>query len=157
MARHLGNFRVRPKVDELGVQTVEVRTTPVVIAQHLDWVLPQQAKRNDSGFEDALQAWRRSKSTGDMQRTLSFYTSDFSSFGKSLTAWTPTLKAEMEQSRGHELALKDLSILRWSDKADTMVVTFGEVAQGAMTGPVKRQYWIRQNNQWKIFFEGVVG
>ena len=39
-----------------------------------------------------------------------------------------------------------------------MVVTFGEVAEGARTGPVKRQYWLRQGGgAWKIFFEGVIG
>jgi hypothetical protein len=38
-----------------------------------------------------------------------------------------------------------------------MVVTFGEVPTGARTGPVKRQYWVRQGLQWKIFFEGVIG
>ena len=38
-----------------------------------------------------------------------------------------------------------------------MVVTFGEVPAGARTGPVKRQYWVRQGPQWKIFFEGVIG
>jgi L,D-transpeptidase YnhG len=38
-----------------------------------------------------------------------------------------------------------------------MVVTFGEVPLGSRTGPIKRQYWMRQGAQWKIFFEGVIG
>ena len=63
-----------------------------------------------------------------------------------------------ERAFSTEYALKDLSYLRWSDSADTMVVTFGEVAEGARTGPVKRQYWLRQGGgAWKIFFEGVIG
>ena len=37
-----------------------------------------------------------------------------------------------------------------------MVATFGEVAEGVRTGLTKRQYWIRQDNQWKIFYEGVL-
>jgi len=53
--------------------------------------------------------------------------------------------------------MKDLSVLRWTDSADTMVVTFGEVPLGTRTGVTKRQYWMRQGPQWKIFFEGVVG
>ena len=52
---------------------------------------------------------------------------------------------------------EDLSVLRWTDTADTMVVTFGEVSTGARTGPVKRQYWVRQGSRWKIFYEGVIG
>ncbi len=67
------------------------------------------------------------------------------------------LQAELARQRGGEIELKDLSFLRWTDSADTMVVTFGEVPRGARTGPVKRQYWLRNGAQWKIFFEGVIG
>ena len=38
-----------------------------------------------------------------------------------------------------------------------MVVTFGEVTDGTRFGTTKRQYWLRQGKQWKIFYEGVVG
>ena len=48
-------------------------------------------------------------------------------------------------------------MLRWTDAADTMVVTFGEVADGSRSGPTRRQYWERQRGQWKIFYEGVIG
>jgi len=59
--------------------------------------------------------------------------------------------------RGRPIELKDLSMLRWTDESDTMVVTFGEVPTGTRTGKTKRQYWVRQGNEWKIFFEGVIG
>jgi murein L,D-transpeptidase YafK len=139
------------------ISTVEVRTTPVVIAPQLRWVPPQSVKADGKPFEDVLQAWRSAKSSGDINRALSFYAADFNSYGKSLADWTPTLRGEVDRARGHDIALKDLSYLRWTDGADTMVVTFGEVLDGARSGPTKRQYWMRQGNQWKIFFEGVIG
>ena len=68
------------------------------------------------------------------------------------------MRKEIEKASGREIALKELSVLRWTDSnADTMVVTFGEVVEGSITGPKKRQYWTRQGNQWKIFFEGIIG
>jgi murein L,D-transpeptidase YafK len=139
------------------VRTVETRTTPVVIANSLRWVSPGSVQPDHRRFTDVLQAWRDAKAAGDMERILSFYTPDFSFNGKSLADWTPVLKVELTRSRGREIELKDLSFLRWTDSADTMVVTFGEVAVGARTGPVKRQYWVRQGPHWKIFFEGVIG
>jgi hypothetical protein len=63
----------------------------------------------------------------------------------------------VEKVRGKPIQLKDLSFLRWKDASDTMVVTFGEVADGERSGPTKRQYWIRQGSEWKIFFEGIIG
>jgi L,D-transpeptidase YnhG len=139
------------------VQTVEVRTTPVVIAHSLRWVAPQSLEQDSRRFSEVLQAWRAAKASGDVTRILGFYTPDFSGNGKALAEWTPTLKAELDRLRGRDLQLKDVSYLRWSDSAETMVVTFGEVAAGARSGPIKRQYWVRQGPQWKIFFEGVIG
>ncbi len=48
-------------------------------------------------------------------------------------------------------------MLRWTDSTETMVVTFGELVAGTNRGSTKRQYWMRQGQQWKIFFEGVIG
>ena len=138
------------------VKTVEVRTTPVVIATQLHWVAPHSVRTEGKPFEDALHAWRNAKTAGDLKQILSFYTPDFNSNGKTLAQWTPTLKAELATVQGRTIQLKDISFLRWTDTSDTMVVTFGEVAEGIRTGLTKRQYWMRQDSQWKIFFEGVL-
>lgn len=139
------------------IRTVEILTTPVVISQRLRWLTPTSVRSDSKPFEDALTAWQSAKSSGNMDRVLSFYSPDFNSYGKTLTEWTPALRGELDRVRGRAIQLKDLSFLRWTDAADTMVVTFGEVADGTRTGPTKRQYWGRQGNQWKIFFEGVIG
>lgn len=139
------------------IDTVEVRTTPVVIAPSLKWVSPQSVEPESRRFADVLQAWRHAKGSGDINRMLSFYTPDFSLNGKTLAEWTPLLKVELDRARGRDVQLKDVSYLRWTDTADTMVVTFGEVVEGARTGAIKRQYWVRQGPHWKIFFEGVIG
>jgi L,D-transpeptidase YnhG len=139
------------------IRTVEVRSTPVVIAPSLKWVAPQASTAEAKGFADTLAAWRAAKVTGDVGKVLSFYTHDMSANGKGVAEWLPQLKAEIGRARGRDLQLKDLSYLRWTDSAETMVVTFGEVPVGDRTGPVKRQYWMRLGQQWKIFFEGVIG
>ena len=90
-------------------------------------------------------------------RILGFYEPDFSGNGKTLDEWKAVLMGELERTRGRDLELKDIAFLRWTDGADTMVVTFGEVPRGSRTGTVKRQYWMRHGAQWKIFFEGVIG
>lgn len=145
-----------PDLDRI-LSTVSVRTTPVVIASRLNWVAPHSVAADSKTFEDALNAWRNAKTAGDMTRVLLFYAPDFRSYNKTLAEWTPSLRSEIDKIRGRSIQLKDVSYLRWTDSADTMVVTFGEVADGSRTGPTKRQYWLRQEGQWKIFFEGVIG
>ena len=145
-----------PDLEQI-IRTVAIGTTPVVISQRLNWVTPHHARSGGKQFEDALSAWQNAKASGNVDRVLGFYSPDFNSNGKSLSQWVPSLRGEMRNGQGRAIQLKDLSLLRWTDAADTMVVTFGEVAEGARTGPTKRQYWGRQGTQWKIFFEGVIG
>ena len=138
------------------IRTVQVRTTPVVIAEKLQWQPPQTVASNSQAFATALTNWQEAKSSGDMARLLKFYTANFRSQDKNLEQWTPALRQEVERLQGRPIQLKDLSYLHWSDTADTMVVTFGEVIEGMRTGMTKRQYWIRDGIQWQIFFEGVI-
>ena len=139
---------------ERVIKTVAIRSTPVVIAANLKWVHAQSLGPDVKSFDDVLNGWHQAKASGDMDRLTSWYASDFNSFGKTLAEWKPGLQAELKQLRGRDIQLKDVSYLRWTDSADTMVVTFGELVKGAKTGRTKRQYWVRQGSQWKIFFEG---
>jgi L,D-transpeptidase YnhG len=138
------------------IRTVEVRTTPVVIASELKWMAPEALISESKAFEDTLNAWREAKSRGNMSLLLAFYAPDFNSYGKNLQQWIPAAQLEIAKVNGKNIQLKDMSYLRWTDSSDTMVVTFGEVAEGAKTGVTKRQYWTRSGTQWKIFFEGVI-
>ncbi len=139
------------------IKTVEIRSTPVVIAPQLQWVQPADTQAPRKAFEQSLLAWQKAKSSGNLPATLAHYAADFDSYGKKLTDWTAIVQADMARAQGKGIELKDLSMLQWTDNAQTMVVTFGEVAGNAKTGPVKRQYWTRVGAQWKIFFEGVIG
>ena len=143
--------------------STEIRTTPVVIAQSLQWVLPAQSNAENKNFETLWMQWHRAKTGGDITSTLAFYTPDFNSYGKTLKDWTDVLGGEIKAARGRDVQIKDLSMLKWTESAQvsTMVVTFAEVIAGKTTGITKRQYWLRSPsdtaNQWKIFFEGVIG
>ena len=138
------------------IKTVEIRSTPVVIAQSLKWVPPQSIKAEVKSFDNVLQSWQTDKSSGDLARLSAWYAADFTSYGKSLNEWKPALEAEVKQLGGRDIQIKDVSYLRWTDSNDTMVVTFAELVKGAKSGRTKRQYWTRQGSQWKIFFEGVI-
>ena len=144
-----------PDLDRI-IRTVEIRNTPVVIANRLNWVAPQSLKPELNAFDAVLQGWHRAKTSGDLAKLAAWYTPDFTSYGKTLTEWMPLMQAELKQLAGRDIQIKDVSYLRWTDNADTMVVTFGELIKGSNTGRTKRQYWTRQGSQWKIFFEGSI-
>ena len=137
--------------------TVEVQTTPIVVAPKLTWVSPASLEPVKGNFETVLQEWRTAKSRGDWAQVQGFYASDFNSYGRNLSQWLPELKAETAKARSRQLQIKDLTLLSWVDTEEVMVVTFSELGRGAASGPLKRQYWVKIDKKWKIFFEGVIG
>ena len=144
-----------PDLERL-ISTVEVRSTPVVIAPSLQWVQPAALKAKRASFEQTLGAWQAARASGNLAKVVSFYTSDFSSQGKNFDQWLPSLEREVNAVAGRQSQTKDLSVLHWKDIAETMVVTFAELPANARTAPTRRQYWIKVHGQWKIFYEGIV-
>lgn len=138
-------------------RTVAPRSTPVVIAPHLDWVSPEVARAEARALRQTLEAWREAREQLDADRVLSFYSPNFQNGKAGLQAWRNTVERELARGRGRPAELKDLSILAWRDSVDIAVVTFGEVWSGERRGAVKRQYWGKEGGQWRIFYEGVIG
>jgi L,D-transpeptidase YnhG len=138
------------------LKSVRSRTTPVVIAERLNWVPKASIEPEKSNFNNTLMAWRQAKVQSDTAKLMAFYTPDFSNYGKNLTQWSSILSNELGKLKGRDIALTNINMMRWLDQSDTMVVTFDEVVVGQQAGVTKRQYWTRDGKTWKIFFEGVI-
>ena len=140
-----------PDLERL-LATVQIRTTPVVIAPELQWVQPEELEAERLAFESALASWKEAKSAGQSERLSAFYSSKLLA-GSGSGGGRP--EAGPDSAKGaRAVDIKDVSVLRWQDQQDTMVVTFGEVPQGQSRGVTRRQYWARESDQWKIFHEG---
>ncbi len=139
------------------IKTVEIRTTPVLIGKNFQWVRPTHVNSEKNSFTDTLQTWVQAKKKGGESALVKFYANDFNADGKDLSQFSLRLKTEITKLGDHPVQLNDVSLIRWTDEADTMVATFGEVIVGDKTGRTMRQYWQRRNNVWKIIYEGVIG
>lgn len=135
------------------IRTVQIRTTPVLIAQQISWVPSQSLVREQVSMETLLEAWSRAKSSGNLATLANFYAPDFSADGRNLMAHQAFLSADVGRLRGRPLTIKDVSILAWSDDAEIRVLTFAEVPAGARSGKQMRQYWERRAGAWKIVYE----
>jgi L,D-transpeptidase YnhG len=142
-----------PDLERL-LRTVQIRTTPVVIAPELRWVDAEALGEHRTRFEATLDAWREARGAADTDRLRGFYSPRFRAQGRDLQAWWQRTESELRTRGARDIELKELSILNWQDSENTMVVTFGEVPQGSSRGITRRQYWILENDRWQIFFEG---
>ena len=136
--------------------SVSARTTPVVIAERLNWVTKASLDAEKANFTYTLMTWRQAKVQSDLPKFMSFYTADFSNYGKNLTQWMSIATNELNKLKGQDIALSNINMMHWSDQNETMIVTFDEVVIGKRTGVTKRQYWTREGKTWKIFFEGII-
>ncbi len=141
----------------LLLRNVAPRRTPVVIVPHIEWVPIGGVARERDAARTLVEQWRQARSRGDVSKLSAFYSKQFSSGGADLAQWVKALDKDVRAARGRELELKEMSILSWRDSGEVLIVTFGEVLKGELSGPTKRQYWGREGGQWKIFFEGIIG
>lgn len=148
------------------VPFVDRQLTPVVIAPQLDWVPAQQAAQLQDDFKARLAAWRQAREARDVDAQMAFYAAPgtpvsaalagSASPGATLEDWPTRLQRQRDSTTGQTLQLSDVSVLRWDDQNPTMVVTFNERIGDKPASRLKRQYWVRQGEQWAIIFEGPV-
>lgn len=139
------------------LREVSPRRTPVIIAPKIEWVAQSHTERERTAARALVEQWRQARSRGDLSKLMSFYSTQFTSGTADLAQWSQMMSREVNAARGRESELKELSILSWRDTSEVLIVTFGEVLKGQVSGPMKRQYWGKEGGQWKIFFEGVIG
>jgi murein L,D-transpeptidase YafK len=139
------------------LRKVQIGATPVVTADSLQWITPPQAEKEAQTFASAVTAWKEARATGNEAQLKKFYLPDFqrNNNKKSIEGFS-VLHDEVEYARGKRVQFKDVSYLHWRDGDDTMVATFGEVFEGEKSGRTRRQYWLRQSGEWKLFYEEIL-
>ena len=140
------------------LRKVQIGATPVVTAPSLQWIPRPQAEKEAQTFTSAISAWKDARANGNEAQLKKFYLPDFQrSSSKKNTENFSVLHDEVEYAQGKRVQFKDMSFLHWRDGDDTMVATFGEVFEGEKSGRTRRQYWLRQGSEWKLFHEEILG
>ena len=139
------------------LRKVQIGATPVVTARSLQWISQPQAEKDAQSFTSAINAWKDARTQGNEAQLKKFYLPDFQRQAKKSADGNSIVRDEMEYAQGRRIQLKDVSYLHWRDSEDTMVATFGEVFEGERSGRMRRQYWLRQGGEWKLFHEEILG
>jgi len=140
------------------LRKVQIGATPVVTARSLQWISQPQAHKEAQSFASAIAAWKDARANGNEAQLKRFYLPEFqrNSNKKSIEGFS-VLHDEVEYAQGKRVQFKDMSYLHWRDGDETMVATFGEVFEGEKSGRTRRQYWLRQGSEWKLFHEEILG
>jgi len=135
--------------------------TPVVIVNDLEWLdstsnSPETQKKELSA---AIDKWLNDWKAQDTERYLSHYSKDFSSDGINFQKWAEHKQRVQASKPDVEISLSDISMFSYPDTEKKLVVV--DFVQDFKSPSLKnkmqkRQYWIQENNSWKIIYEGAV-
>ncbi len=135
--------------------------TPVVVAEHLEWIQPSALDGTRNNAIHLLGHWNELRHSHDIQPLINLYSKQFWNGSDDFNA----IKDKMARDHHRQsLAMKDrglsdVSIIAWRDRYDILVITFTETQPTSTDKNKKstrRQYWVLEGGQWKIFYEGVI-
>jgi murein L,D-transpeptidase YafK len=133
--------------------------TPVVIADNLEWLdstssSPESQKKELSA---AIDKWLQDWKAQDTDKYLSHYSKNFSSDGINFQKWAEHKQRVQASKPDVEISVSDISMFSYPDTEKKMVVVdfVQDFKSPALRNKMqKRQYWIQENNSWKIIYEG---
>lgn len=135
---------------------IEPGFTPVIISNEVEWLSLDDWQNTRRSLNDAIEAWRRDSESRDVERLLAHYSKDFRSDRLDRDGWAGQQRQAAKRRDGVKVDIDKVSIFRNPGKDELVVVSFEQTLRGKGTADTqrKRQYWVRENDRWKIIYEG---
>ena len=144
---------------------LQAGNTPVIIANNLDWIESANASEQLEAQEaekqallKAIENWRKAWASQDVDAYLNFYSKKFFNSDGGFEKWA-NYKRNIQVSKYKvSIHINDVSMFAYpATKQKVIVVNFEQnfKSSSLQNSMRKRQYWMFDNNQWKIIYEGV--
>ena len=137
---------------------LQAGNTPVIIVNSLSLSDKNNAYgEQKTELTDALDVWRKDWIAQDTNQYLSHYSKNFFSQDGSYQNWAD-YKTQVQASKPHvAIGISNISMFSYPSATQKLVVV--EFDQDFKANALenimrKRQYWVFENNTWKIIYEG---
>jgi murein L,D-transpeptidase YafK len=134
---------------------LQVGVTPVIIADRIGW--STGAERDDlAGLMRTFERWRKDWASLDTQAYLKHYASNFSSGSTDYSAWAKQKQLVNSGKSWVKVNVSNVSVFAYPDQPNMVLVSFEQdySSSNLANKMKKRQYWVKQKNNWKIIYEG---
>ena len=146
-------------LDMVG-QYIHPGKTPVVIADGVKWLKPDELRAERKSLLQALEEWREDWQSGDVDRYLAHYADDFWSGDYDLKSWSRRKRLVARGKTYQKIRLSDIALFAYPNSAasgrDIVVADFQQDyrSNNFSSDMAKRLYLAREEGQWKILYEG---
>ena len=137
-------------------KNLQVGLTPVIISSSVEWLSLDDWARERSELNKTIAAWRADWESRDTERYLKHYSPRFQSGEQNFSEFAAQKKQVNAGKEWIKLKIDNLSVFRNPGKEEVVVVTFDQDyrSNNLDNRMKKRQYWLREESQWKIIYEG---
>ena len=134
---------------------LQVGVTPVIITNQMEWSNEQEQSERDA-LQQAVEQWRKDWASLDTDAYLRHYSRDFSSGNMVYTEWVKQKQLVNSAKSWIRVSVSNVSMFTYPEQPDMVVVDFEQdySSSNLSNRMKKRQYWIKQDNHWKIIYEG---
>lgn len=139
--------------------------TPVIIANNLDWIESATASEQLEAQEaekqallKAIENWRKAWASQDTDAYLNYYSKKFFYSDGGFEKWADYKRGIQASKAKVSIQIEDVSMFAYpAAEQPVIVVNFEQnfKSSSLQNKMRKRQYWMFDNNQWKIIYEGV--
>ena len=135
---------------------VQVGLTPVIISDQIEWLKPEAWAARKEDLDKTIETWRKDWESLDPTRYLAHYARNFRSGKMDYARWSSVKRKVAANRHWVKVGIRNLSMFRSPGQAPLVVVTFDQDyrSDGLNDRMRKRQYWIREDGEWKIAYEG---
>ncbi len=134
---------------------LQIGITPVIITNQMDWSNEQDRSERDE-LQRAVEQWRKDWASLDTGGYPKHYSRNFSSGNMNYAAWAKQKQQVNSAKSWIKVNVSNISMFTYPEQPDMVVVNFEQdySSNNLSNRMKKRQYWIRQDNHWKIIYEG---
>lgn len=138
--------------------------TPVIIADNIDWLDSTEStteieaqELEKQSLEKAIENWRKDWVSQETNDYLSHYSTKFFYSDGDLQKWADYKRGIQAAKPKVSIQIEDISMFAYPGFAQPIVlVNFVQDFRSPTlkNKMLKRQYWVNENGQWKIIYEG---
>jgi len=136
-------------------KTLQIGLTPVIISEHVEWVSPENWRAQRNSLASQLENWRHDWENRDTDAYLRHYAINFNANGHTLGQWAKQKRRVNAAKTWIKVSVSNVSMFLYPGYENLAVVNFDQdySSSNLSTQMKKRQYWIKENNHWKIVYE----
>lgn len=157
-----------PDLNQL-VPILKAGNVPVIISDKVEWLDQKQVKlhsKDINSLNAALNKWRKDWISQNTSQYLNNYAPDFFYSGGSLPEWREHKQRVQASKPKIKVNVSNISMYSYPNLSKLpegihphqkiIVVNFDQYYESPTLKDHmrKRQYWVKDNNQWKIIYEG---